>query len=124
MVNSITRRRFLAQSAAGAAALSMPYTSFAQNKAPIKVGVIISLSGRTAWASRMDTPESYRLISGLASPGGVARISEVFDAARLHHSRFDDPFEHDLSAETCILHRDTSLHATPERIVVPLLLSR
>ena len=45
MVQKIARRKFLAQTAAGAAALSMPYMSFAQNKTPIKVGVIISLSG-------------------------------------------------------------------------------
>jgi hypothetical protein len=43
-------------------------------------------SGRAGWVSRSDVPESYRLIFALASPGGVAAASEIFDAARLHQT--------------------------------------
>ncbi len=48
--------------------------------------VIVPLSGRAGWASRSDVPESYRLIFAMASPGGVAAMTEIFDAARMHQS--------------------------------------
>jgi hypothetical protein len=48
--------------------------------------IAISLAGRTGWAFRPDVPESYRLISALASPNGVAAAGELFDAARLHQT--------------------------------------
>lgn len=47
---------------------------------------IVPLSGRIGWVSRVDVPESYRLIHALASPGGVVAASEIFDAARLHQT--------------------------------------
>lgn len=48
--------------------------------------IVICLVGRAGWVSRSDVPESYRLIFALASPGGVAAASEIFDAARLHQT--------------------------------------
>lgn len=48
--------------------------------------VVISLVGRTGWASRSGVPESYRLLSALASPRGIMAAGEIFDAARLHQT--------------------------------------
>jgi hypothetical protein len=48
--------------------------------------IVVSLVGRTGWVSRSDVPESYRLISALASPRGVSVGGEIFDAARLHQT--------------------------------------
>ncbi len=48
--------------------------------------IVVSLVGRTGWVSRSDIPESYRLISALASPSGLAAAGDIFDAARLHQT--------------------------------------
>ena len=48
--------------------------------------VVVSLIGRTGWASRRDVPDSYRLVFALASPNGVATAVEIFEAARLHQT--------------------------------------
>jgi hypothetical protein len=48
--------------------------------------VVVPLVGRTGWTSRLDVPESFRLIAALASPRGMASMGEVFDAARLHQT--------------------------------------
>jgi hypothetical protein len=48
--------------------------------------IIVSMGGRTGWVSRPEVPESYRLMFALASPPGVAAVSEIFDAARLHQT--------------------------------------
>jgi len=48
--------------------------------------IVVPLGGRAGWVSRPDVPESYRLIFAMASPGGVAAVSEIFDAARMHQT--------------------------------------
>jgi hypothetical protein len=48
--------------------------------------LVVSLSGRAGWVSRLEVPESYSLIAALASPDGVAAASAIFDAARMHQA--------------------------------------
>jgi hypothetical protein len=48
--------------------------------------LVVPLTGRMGWTSRSDVPESYRLLFGLASPGGVAAANEIFDAGRIHQA--------------------------------------
>src|SRR5580658_6480455 len=42
--------------------------------------IVVSLGGRTGWETQLNMPDSYRLIATLASPMGIAHMSDIFDA--------------------------------------------
>lgn len=49
--------------------------------------ISVSLSRSGGWRETRNVPDSYRLFRALASPGGVAALPELTDAARLAQSR-------------------------------------
>jgi hypothetical protein len=81
--------------------------------------IVVTLTGRSGWASRPDVPESYRLIAALVSARNMAAIGDLFDAARLHQTAVTKTLR--LQARTaiegflrCILDRNDNAASRPD----------